>query len=185
MSLYLGGIELSNCNDNCNTVSNTNCNIDTSNCTINTTGNNVLSPILARKIIGCIDYTLSNIDVVDNMVFQLQDLGITYPDGGVVCVDNIVYSYDSIGLTNNPINARLSCCNNVNLFPTNAFTVGEQELYNEYLGETNLSYCGCIDQVKFIEQSLEFYINNLVITVQGTIGGQPFIGTYTYTGTLV
>lgn len=179
---------MSSCDNNCNSINTISYGIETTNCTIDASGNNVLAPILVKKILGCLEYRISSVDVVNDMNFSLQDLGITYPDGGVVCIDNIVYSYDYIGLTNNPINARISC-NNISMFPSGSYatTNGTDilNLYNEYLGTTNLSCCDCIDKVKFIEQSLEFYISNLVVTAQGTIGGQPFVGIYTYSGSLV
>lgn len=182
---------MGSCDENGNNIAASNCGIVSDiNCNIDTNGSNMLLPILTRRIIGCVEYTLSNVDIVNNMNFQLKDLGITYPAGGTVCIDNISYSYDYIGLTNNPISARISC-SNISLLPADSYTItnGSQRvsLYNEYLGTANLSCCDCIEKVKFIEQSLEFYINNLVITAQGTIGGQPFIGTYTYTytGTLI
>ena len=39
--------------------------------------------------------------------------------------------------------------------------------------------------MKFCETNIKFEIKNLVITVQGTIGDEPFIGTYTYSGSIV
>lgn len=150
--------------------------------------NQTLSPVLARKIVDCITFCEFESTVLDNMDFELTDLGITYSDGANVCVDDIWYTYDYLGVSNNPVNGRIGC-NDINLYGTNGVTVNnginDYELFNSYLGKTNIWYCGCAENIKFIERNLQFEVKNLVITAKGTIGGEPFIGTYTYSGTLV
>ncbi|ETJ29224.1 hypothetical protein Q604_UNBC16230G0001, partial [human gut metagenome] len=47
-------------------------------------------------------------------------------------------------------------------------------------GHANMNCCEYHNKIKFCETNIRFEIKNLVITVQGTIGDEPFIGTYTY-----
>lgn len=48
-----------------------------------------------------------------------------------------------------------------------------------------MNCCEYYNKIKFCETNIKFEIKNLVITVQGTIGDEPFIGTYTYSGSIV
>lgn len=150
--------------------------------------NQTLTPILARKIVDCISFNKSESAILENMDFELTDLGITYSDMSRVCVSDVWYSYDYLGLSNNHINGRIGC-NDISLYGIDGITVNnginDYKLFNSYLGKTNFSFCGCADKIRFIEQNLQFEVKNLVINVKGTIGGEPFIGTYSHSGTLV
>lgn len=157
---------------------------------INNDANN-LTPILANKILECINFSINREAVINNLVFELDDLGISYLDNAPVCVSSIIYSYDSIGVQNDSINSRYSC-KEFNMNGQNPTIISDgaasYNLYEKYLGYTSLNCCvsnQSINTQKFIEESLELIIDNLNVTVEGTIGGEPFIGHYNYTGSLV
>lgn len=145
-------------------------------------------PVLSEKIIDCVNVNIIKEYPKDNVAFKLQDLGITYRQKDTICIDDIWYSYDYIGLTNNPIKARVGE-QNMYLYGDNGVEVSNENdkyyIYSDYSGNIKLSLYNCENKIEFIEPYLNIVVHNLVINIKGTIGGEPFIGTYNYSGPLV
>lgn len=141
--------------------------------------------ILENKIDSYVCSEIERIEYLDGLDFIIEDMGYDYQNGDVICVENISYSYDNISLINNEINGQL---NNgvknriVNLLPIN--NVNSSFHHTEYKG-TIRNIC-CKDESnccsKLIEKNLNFYIENLVISIEGNIGCLPFKANYTYNG---
>lgn len=148
----------------------------------------ILKPVNLSKLLDCFDFTISEVSIVENMRFQLTDLGINYEDKGEVCLSNILYSYDYIGIKNDVIKGKIGC-EDINLYGKDGLIVkdslNDYKIYTEYLGKANIRSFKECTKIKFSEIKLQFEIKNLVITLQGTIGNDPFIGTYTYSGSIV
>ncbi|WP_294394772.1 hypothetical protein [uncultured Clostridium sp.] len=147
-----------------------------------------LTPILARKIIDSITINKSETAILENMNFELIDLGITYTDRAQISVTDVWYSYDYLGIKNKHINGCIGC-NDISLYGNDGINISNEsadtKLFNSYFGQTNLCFCENEEKMRFIEKNLQFEVKNLVITVKGLIGGEPFIGKYTYSGSLV
>ncbi|MGL4665828.1 MAG: hypothetical protein ACRCWA_12510 [Clostridium butyricum] len=150
--------------------------------------NDMLKPVMLNRLLDSLDFTISESSVVENMRFDLSDLGITYVDKGKICISDMWYSYDYIGINNNPIKGKIGC-EDINLYGKDGMIVNDSlngyKIYTEYLGHANMNCCEYYNKIKFCETNIRFEIKNLVITVQGTIGDEPFIGTYTYSGSIV
>lgn len=150
--------------------------------------NEMLKPVMINRLLDSLDFTISESSVVENMRFDLSDLGITYVDKGEICISDMWYSYDHIGINNNSIKGKIGC-EDINLYGKDGMIVNDSlngyKIYTEYLGQVNMNCCEYYNKIKFFETNIKFEIKNLVITVQGTIGDEPFIGTYTYSGSIV
>ena len=148
----------------------------------------MLTPIMIKKLLGCIQFNISKLYVAEKMAFNLVDLGIKYKDEAPICVNDMWYTYDYIGILNESIDGRIDC-HNITLYGTDGVTVTDDfqtyQIYNNYLGKSDISCCKSSDKMKFVEKKIQFVIVNLVINLQGTIGGEPFLGSYTYTGPVV
>lgn len=145
-------------------------------------------PVLSEKIIDCVNLNITKEYFKDNMSFKLQDLGITYREKDVICVDDIWYSYDYIGLANNPIKARIGE-QHMYLYGNHGVEVSDGNdkyyAYTDYSGNIKFSVCDCESKIEFVEPYLNIVVSNLTVNIKGTIGSEPFIGTYTYSGPLV
>lgn len=148
----------------------------------------ILTPLMIKRLLDCFEVNILESCVVENMKFELADLGVIYKDKAPVCVNDIWYTYDYLGIKNNPVKGEIGC-QDINLYGSEGVAVMDNletyKLYTDYFGQTNINCCECMDKIKFIETKLQFEIKNLVITLQGTIGNEPFIGRYTYSGSIV
>ena len=149
----------------------------------------ILTPLMLKRLLDCLEVNVSESCMVENMKFELVDLGFIYVDKSPIYINDMWYTYDYIGIKNNPINGVIGC-NSIRLYGSDGIgTINDLDgykLYNDYLGKGNMSCChGEIDKVKFRESQLQFEIKNLEIAIQGTIGNDPFMGVYTYSGSIV
>lgn len=142
-------------------------------------------PVLSEKIIDCVNINITKECCQNNMIFKLQDLGIVYRARDIICIEDIWYSYDYIGLTNNPIKARIGE-QDVYLYGNHGVIVDDGNdkyyAYIDYSGNVEFSACNCENKIEFIEPYLRIVVKNLVVNIKGTIGGEPFLGVYEYSG---
>ncbi|MDO5518310.1 MAG: hypothetical protein Q4F66_12210, partial [Clostridium sp.] len=69
-----------------------------------------VTPVLTKKILDCVNVKIERYEDINDVVFTLADLGIDYIDNALVSLEQISYSYDFLGLRNNPIKGRIGNC---------------------------------------------------------------------------
>ncbi|MBN1038996.1 hypothetical protein DVW12_09810 [Clostridium botulinum] len=148
----------------------------------------VLVPVLAEVIQNCMCIDRYETSYPNNWVIQTDLLKApttgAAPSGNI-CIKNVSYSYNCIGVSSSTINAFVDSNSVVLSSAVASCSCGTTptNLYNKFTGSAKTAAC-CCDQVaqpysqaKIVEKNVPFSICNLKISVTGTIGNQSFTGT--------
>lgn len=148
-------------------------------------------PILAKQILKLACLEKDYCSFLENADFILEDLGENYLDNAPICLKNAYIKYDKMGLINDSIDGNIAGENiNVNGINPSSVSVSNTNynLYNTYMGILSKPYAICPSVnseyilKKLYERNIRIFVNNLVITIEGTIGCAPFKANYRYSG---
>lgn len=138
-------------------------------------------PVITEKIFDSI--------ILEDFKYRIEDGEFTivstekcsYDEGEPICIDKIGITYDFIGIEEE---RKEELVNSENVIfsaePGTGYNIGDEVLYNEYIGTFVTNRCCPRDGKKqgiksrVLENNVKFYVSNLEIILIGTIGNKPF-----------